>query len=549
MMTEFNPINLKQDASLPGVSDKLREGNTGGGSGQPVSFACVMENACRRATQKTGKIPSDFRPDEGKIRGRSSKGNAVGRGGAFDVDPENNVLSDGKGKTGKTNQLLNNVLSDGKDKIGETNQSLPVVKGKCIVKSLQKSIPGSEATNNITVAAGNSKGENPRLFADASKGKGAKEKGSIIGEINLRQEEDGQKQIKGKVENLPGSIGLKKSGAGANNALMENATGQIKQGLNKQSIEAGLPKSGLTEVSVIAGKGEALKKSVGARVADPAGENFSTGKLSVAVSKEGSLEESGAEGNLHGAKLAPGPLKSSLKKAADVKGNDSSGNYIKTLLNHSAPKGGETVVEHEETGILKFPDHKMEVFPKAISSPLHSIDKFPSAGAYHHASFHSGGRSVAVNESANSHGTESWVLIDQITSGVKGPGRVRITLNPPRLGTLDVNVLVRDNKVHVMIQPENNDVRQILQSNVESLKISLRNQGLVADTINVYVQEKSDGADYKSGQDETLFKEGANREGNEENQGGGQDSLNHGPTMLEKENQRSRSDGGVSLFA
>ncbi|MBW2644638.1 MAG: flagellar hook-length control protein FliK [Deltaproteobacteria bacterium] len=529
MMTEFNPINLKQGASLPSVPDKLRKENTGGGPGQPILFACIMGNACRITTQKTEKNPLNFRSGKGKIGGRSSKGNAIRRSGAFNIDPENNILSAGKDKTEKT------------------NQSLPVVKGKCLVKSLHRAIPGSEATKNINVAARNSKGDFPRLFEDASKGKSAKANGSIIDKINLLPEEDGQKQIKGKVENLPRSIGLKKSEAGINNALMEDATGQMKQGLNKQSIKSGLSKSGL--MGVIAGKDEALKKSMGARVADPVGENFRTGKTAIAVSKNGGLKESREGRNSHRAEVAIGPLKFSQKKAADVKGNDSSKNYIKGPPRHSGLKGGETVGEHEKTGIEKFPDHKMEVLFKVISSPLHSIDKVASAGAYHHASFHSGGCSEVVNESVNSRGIEPQVLINQIASGVKRSGRVRITLNPPRLGTLDVNVLVRDNKVHVMLLPENNDVRHILQSNVESLRSSLRNHGLVADTINVSVQEKSDGANYKSGQNETLFKEGGNREGNEENQRGGQDFLNRDPTLLEKENQRVRSDERVSLFA
>ena len=189
----------------------------------------------------------------------------------------------------------------------------------------------------------------------------------------------------------------------------------------------------------------------------------------------------------------------------------------------------------------------MEILHRKISSPSHS-DKISSSGAYHHTSFYSGGSSAAVNKSVNSSGIEPRVLIDQIASAAKRSGRVRITLNPPSLGKLDMNVLVRGNKVHVVLQVENNDVRQILQSNLESLKSSLRNHGLVADTINVSVQEKSDGsnygADYRSGQNETLFRESGKREGNEEDHEGGRD-----PSSFEEENQRGRSDGRVSLFA
>ncbi len=227
-------------------------------------------------------------------------------------------------------------------------------------------------------------------------------------------------------------------------------------------------------------------------------------------------------------------------------------NSTENLLKHSILNGEETAVRHEKTGVKGFTDHNMEILHRKISSPSH-LDKSSSAGAYHHTSFHSGGSSVAVNKSVNSSGIEPRVLINQIASAAKRSGRVRITLNPPRLGTLDMNVLVRDNKVHVMLQVENNDVRQVLQSNLESLKSSLRNHGLVADSINVSVQEKSDGANhganYRSGQNETLFKEGGNREWNEEDHEEGRDPLNNDPSSFEEENQRVLGDGRVSLFA
>jgi len=529
MMTECNTINLKQVASLPGAPDKSREGNTACGPEQPISFACIMRNVCRITTKKTEKNPFNFHLDKGKIEERSGKGNAVRR------DRTTSSIYPG-----------NNILNAEKEKTEKTNQSLPVVKGKCLVKSLHRAVLGSEATKNINVVALNSKGDFPRLSEDASKDKRTKTNGSIVSKINLPPERNDQKQIKGKIEKLSRSVGFQNNDFRMNNTLKEDGTGQAKQGLNKQSIESGLPKPELR--GVIAGKDELLEKSMGARVADHVEENIRTGRSAIAVSKNDGLKEGGEGRNSHLAEVVSGPLKLSLKKAVDVKENDSSRNHIKNLPRHSSLKGGETVIEHEKTGIEKFPDHKMEVFSKTISSSLHSIDKLSSAGAYHHASFHSGGCSEAVNETVSNRGIEPQVLINQIASGVKRHGRVRITLSPPRLGTLDVNVLVRDNKVQVILLLENNDVRHILQSNVESLKSSLRGQGLIANNVNVFVQEQSDNTDYGSGRNETLFKESGNREGKEENQRDRQDFLNRAPTLLEKENQRVRSDESVNLF-
>ncbi|HUV49853.1 MAG TPA: flagellar hook-length control protein FliK [Anaerolineae bacterium] len=550
-MTELNLVNLQQDVGLPGSSEKLQKGKAGKEPEQMMPFACVMGNACRTTTQKTEKAPLNVRPDKGKIGGRSDKGNATRRCNTFNIDSDNNIMGAGKDKTEKTNRSL-------------------LVKGKGIAESSHGAILKGEATMDI----------NP--FMNASKGKRTKINRSFSGKIDLLSKRDVQKQTRGKVKNLQVSSGPKKSEAGINHALTGDARGSLKSGLNKQSIESGLPKSGI--IGVVAGKDAAFKKSMGARVADPVGENFRTVKGAVAVSKGVDFKESG--GGINNALVsgqrtknkeqrakmenAPGLLKSGLKNAAVVEGKSvaepdktekksftlvKSGhrNDIGNSLKHLGLNVEEAAAEHKKTGVKEFPDHKTEILHKGIPIPERSSGSGFSANGYHNATFHASGRSSSVNESVNSRAIEPRALINQIASSVKRPGRVRLTLNPPRLGTLNVDVLVRDNKVHVMLQPENNDVRQILQSNMESLKSSLRNHGLIVDTINVSVQEKSDGAnygaDYRSGQNETLFREGGKREGNQEDQGGGQDFVNHDPTLLEEENPRFRSGERISLFA
>jgi len=318
------------------------------------------------------------------------------------------------------------------------------------------------------------------------KGRGAKTNGSLSGKIDLLAESDSQKQIKGKVSNLLGGRGLKENGVGKNSRRAGDNPKLLKLSLEKAAI----------------------------------------------VAKKNSAKESGK----------------TEKKSFILAKNDSSEKDIKKFLKHQGVKSIKTSFEHEKTGITKFSDHKIEVFPKAISSPLNLVDKTSSAGEYHHSSFHSSGSSSIVNENVNNDVIEPRVLIKQIANGLKSPGRVRIMLNPPRLGALDVDVFVRNNKVHIILQAENNDVRHILQSNVESLKGSLRSHGLIADNINVFVQEKSDGANYGSGHNETLFKEGRNRERNEEYRTKS-NSPDHLSLLTEEENPDVRIDGRVSLFA
>jgi flagellar hook-length control protein FliK len=256
-----------------------------------------------------------------------------------------------------------------------------------------------------------------------------------------------------------------------------------------------------------------------------------------------------------------GPLKPGLTLAAIGKddsfkknkvamakaGKDKRG--IKNQLKYSGLKGEGTIVDHEKTGFKELTGHNIKVLSREIDLPTRLVDRISSVVEYHQTGFHADQKMVAVNESVNSYSKESRVLINQIAKGVNGPGRVKIALTPPHLGTLDMDVLVRNNKVQIIIQAENNDVRQTLQSNVETLKNALSNQGLIADSINVIIQEKSDSpGHFGFGKDETVFKEDNNQKENQGNPKGRKDSPDRVSSLFDEENPCIRIDGHISLF-
>jgi len=548
-MIEPNLLNPKQGIGLPGASEKLQKGKTGKEPKQIMPFACIIEHALNTSHGK------------GKMCGPFNKGSANKQKG------QHSAIPGSEAKNINAAGLFSTIAS--KDKGVKTSGSIPGKIDLLSKRDGQKQTEGK--VENLPESTGIKKskpGINNALMEDV---RGALKPGlnkqsieSVLPESGLTGMVVGKDKAQVCVNppepfgGLIGPFGKRAPHSGMRNG--KNATALFKDGKNATAVfrDVGLKKSGSrSDFREIKDAPEVLKFSLKNAVAvkgkAAAEENFRNGKNDTALFKDGKnatavfrdvgLKKSGSRSDFREIKDAPEVLKFSLKNAVAVK--------------------GKSAVEPDKTGKNPFTPIKDDSGKNGIKnllkrsmpsrSPLHSIDKISSAGAYHHTSFHSGGSSAVINENVNSHGIEPGALIDQIASGVKRPGRVRITLNPPRLGTLDVDVLVRDNKVHVILQAENNDVRQTLQSNVESLKSSLRNHGLVADTINVSVQEKSDGsnygADYKPGQNETLFKEGGNREGNEEDQGGWQDSVNHDPTLLEEENQRVRSDGRISLFA
>ncbi len=72
-------------------------------------------------------------------------------------------------------------------------------------------------------------------------------------------------------------------------------------------------------------------------------------------------------------------------------------------------------------------------------------------------------------------------------------GRVRISLSPPSLGDLEIDVRVNKEGVELFVVANNSDVQQALCSNVDQLRKALVDQGLNMDRFQVVVGERSDG--------------------------------------------------------
>ena len=71
-------------------------------------------------------------------------------------------------------------------------------------------------------------------------------------------------------------------------------------------------------------------------------------------------------------------------------------------------------------------------------------------------------------------------------------GRVKITLTPPSLGSLEMDVSVVNSKVKVMLIAENRDVQKMLSGNIDTLKTTLQSQGLTIERCDVMMQNNQD---------------------------------------------------------
>lgn len=75
----------------------------------------------------------------------------------------------------------------------------------------------------------------------------------------------------------------------------------------------------------------------------------------------------------------------------------------------------------------------------------------------------------------------------------QGGGRVRISLSPPSLGALEIDVRVKKEGVELFVVANNADVQQTLCSHVDQLRKALVEQGLNMDRFQVVVGDRSDG--------------------------------------------------------
>ena len=75
----------------------------------------------------------------------------------------------------------------------------------------------------------------------------------------------------------------------------------------------------------------------------------------------------------------------------------------------------------------------------------------------------------------------------------KGSGRIRLSLEPDNLGKLDMDLVVRENRVQIILTAESRTVQLTLQGHVGQLKDALQQQGLAVDGFNVLLQDGRHG--------------------------------------------------------
>ncbi len=113
-------------------------------------------------------------------------------------------------------------------------------------------------------------------------------------------------------------------------------------------------------------------------------------------------------------------------------------------------------------------------------------------------------------------------IISQVTNEIKemasnDGGRVKITLNPPSLGKLEMDVIVRNGKVEIVLVADNKDVQQTLNTHIDKLKGSLQTQGLTIERCDVFMQDKREEYQQSFSQ-QAFYQDGRSGQGNSSRQ-------------------------------
>jgi flagellar hook-length control protein FliK len=123
-------------------------------------------------------------------------------------------------------------------------------------------------------------------------------------------------------------------------------------------------------------------------------------------------------------------------------------------------------------------------------------------------------------------------------------GRVKVTLSPAELGDVDLEIVVRGQKVEVVMVAERAEVQQLLQSRGEEIKSALVRQDMKVESFQVLLQDRGEGNQQQSAAWTAMDEQRRGRE-----KGNRAEEREREMTPLREEPALRRYGGAVSIFA
>ncbi len=140
----------------------------------------------------------------------------------------------------------------------------------------------------------------------------------------------------------------------------------------------------------------------------------------------------------------------------------------------------------------------------------------------------------------------SQQIVDQVLANSQqifsqGSGRIKLVLNPPDLGTVDMDVRLLNQKVEVVMVTARAEVQQALQSHADQIKGAFLTQGIQVDSYDVLCFSDSDPRSFEG----NAFTDRGSRGDSESRQSlGGETS-----PKISRQTIQITDDSGISIFA
>jgi flagellar hook-length control protein FliK len=562
LMNCFSDLSGVEKGLLKGGTGKERSIDGSGSDGMPFlqilkeSLPSISKNKARAMEKEhlTKQEWSDLKDDAVKnivslkkedlkvlfsaLAGLAKDGFDKGGGTIF--------LTKAGGKENEANLLIHHRLQKGDANnaivAGRNGREISAQDVKDLINNIMKGFEGGRSGSESGFVSGKAK----QGIVDILKGFGFNEK-EIEGLPSTGKNESKQNELAaGKESDIARDTGKK---------LFDVKTGKLSAAFQEivKEFRESQSKNGNAVPLTTGEESEAVKKRMTALKSN-GGEQNKIGTMNTEMKHNAMEPKTGLARALAALKSNGGDNPEDMKTRGHVRsGKDSIGKNDKA----SFLKTVNTQGQGEKEGYTKFVN---ESGIKGVETP--KMEDVHKEGRLLHRSGDGNHMTVSQSSTASANAVENRgavdmnprVVINQVIDAAgekltKGFGRIRIELSPPHLGKVDMDVLVRNSKVHVILQAENYDVKHLLQSNTEQLKTSLHTQGLTADTITVSVQERSDGNHNEYGQSGTLYQEMSDRGSDRDDQKGLHNSVADTSSMSPEGESNISPDGGISLFA
>lgn len=185
------------------------------------------------------------------------------------------------------------------------------------------------------------------------------------------------------------------------------------------------------------------------------------------------------------------------------------------------------------------PDHKSKITPVEKTADLNSTNTATISGS-----------SPTKAEVSDVSPTQ---IINRVAAAfnealASDGGRIKITLAPPSLGTLEMDVMVRNGTVKVMLTADNQDVQKMLSGNLDTLKSSLQSQGLTIERCDVMMQDRRE--QYSQGFNQQAFnREQSSGQRDDKGETYHQDAKIVNPLIIGSGHPPIGRSGNISIFA